>query len=261
MPVAFATGNRGFERSYFLGAPFDDLTFNQVLDLLRASDPSRPFGYIVTPNVDHVVRLEQHKHLDELYSGAWLSLCDSRPIYFLSKLRPQKLNHITGSDLSGALFERVIERGENVALIAANDKIVDEMRRHFPHVNFNAHIPPSNVAGNPEAFAACVDFAASSGCRFVLIGVGAPQSEKIAFEASKRPGARGIALCIGASLEFLAGEKKRAPVWMRKVGVEWVYRLSSEPKRLWRRYVYAFVPFGRLVLEEWRRKPSRQSSR
>jgi len=99
------------------------------------------------------------------------------------------------------------------------------------------------VAGNglaaviPDARAAVADFVIASEPDVVLFAVGAPQSELLCAEIAARGGARGVALCIGASLEFLTGAKRRAPRWMQRAGLEWLFRLLSEPRRLWRRYL------------------------
>jgi exopolysaccharide biosynthesis WecB/TagA/CpsF family protein len=81
------------------------------------------------------------------------------------------------------------------------------------------------------------------------MSVGAPQQEMAARAAMQRGDAVGVGLCCGAALEFLAGRKARAPRWMQKAGLEWLHRLSSEPARLWRRYLFE----GPAIFWIWRR--------
>ena len=245
-----------FQRSVFLGAPFDELTFDQVLRLLESSNAGDNFRYVVTPNVDHVVKMDRYKNICKYYEGSWLSLCDSKPIFTLSQAFSLDLSHVTGADLTGALFESVIEQSDCIALIAADAQIVTEIRRKFPHVNFSAHVPPMNLAADPEAFQKCVEFATTGRYRFLFIALGSPHSERIAFEVSRNPESRGVGLCIGASLAFLVGTKTRAPRWMRELGLEWFHRLALEPGRLWRRYLYSFLPLIRLFLVEVRNPPN-----
>jgi exopolysaccharide biosynthesis WecB/TagA/CpsF family protein len=89
----------------------------------------------------------------------------------------------------------------------------------------------------PEAIVKAAAFAAAQPSRFTFICVGAPQQELIAYAIAQRGDAMGVGLCVGAALEFLSGQTQRAPVWMRKAGLEWLYRLASEPGRLWKRYL------------------------
>ena len=241
-------------RERFLKAPFDSLGRAEVLALLsrapKDAEPG-PFRYVVTPNVDHVVRLGADPSLAPLYEGAWLSLCDSKPIAALSRLLiPGGLPHLPGSTLTEILFRSVIGPGDRIALVVAHPSLAAEMRAAFPEVAFEILSAPPDIDRDPAALAACAAFVASSTARFTFIAVGAPRSERIAFQASLDPAARGIALCVGASLEFLVGRKRRAPLWMQRAGLEWLHRLAGEPHRLWRRYLFGVAPLVRLALAE-----------
>jgi len=237
-------------RHYFLGSPFDGISQEAALHLIDASAPGRRLRYVVTPNVDHVVRLNAQIGLAIYYDQAWLSLCDSRPIAMLARAVSLDLPLAPGSDLTARLFASVIKDGDLVTLIAANDEIVQDMKTRYPAIRFRALVPPAGVLADPKALQDCIDFVVGEEARFVFIGIGSPQSEKIAHALSRHPDARGVALCTGAALEFLVGRKKRAPVWMRRFGLEWLHRLACDPKRLWRRYLYSFVPLLHLFAIE-----------
>jgi len=241
-------------RHYFLGAPFDCIVPNAVVNLVSDCGPGSRFRYIVTPNVDHVVRLNENAVLAEYYDRAWLSLCDSQPIARLARALSLDLPLVTGSDLTATLFKSVINNGDSITLIAANDRIVRNLELAYPSVRFRAFVPPQAVWTNPAALQSCVDFATRERARFIFIAIGSPQSEKIAHELLTHPDARGVGFCVGAALEFLTGMKKRPPAWMRRSGLEWLHRIASDPRRLWRRYVFAVVPFGRIVLGEIARR-------
>lgn len=238
------------KRRHFLGAPFDYLSEETAIDLISQSENTTPFRYLVTPNVDHVVRLKKNRELYKYYEGAWLSLCDSRPITGLAYLRSSHLPLVTGSDLTAVLFASVIRKGDLVTLIAANEDIFHAMEAAYPSVRFRAIIPPQGVLNDRAALDACIDFVVSAESRFVFIAIGSPQSEKIAYELSLHPDARGVGFCVGASLEFIVGAKKRAPLWMRRFSLEWLHRLMLDPKRLWRRYFGAVIPLVGLFFEE-----------
>jgi exopolysaccharide biosynthesis WecB/TagA/CpsF family protein len=101
------------------------------------------------------------------------------------------------------------------------------------------------------------DFVEREAPDITFLAIGAPQSELVAHRLAKRGRARGVALCIGASIEFLSGVRRRAPHWMQRAGLEWAFRLLSEPRRLWRRYVVE-GPRIFIIWYRWRRAfPSR----
>lgn len=238
-------------RLRFLGAPFDKVDYDEVVALIDAARTDETFKYIVTPNVDHVVRLSAQPDLDGLYEAAWLTLCDSRPIAFLAKAASLDLPLVTGSDLTVRLFDHVIREGDGIALIAPNEAVIAAMRAKYPHLRLRAYVPPLGVSENPEEITRCVQFILRERADFIFLAIGCPQSEKIAYALSRVEHATGLCLCIGASLEFITGMKKRAPYWMNRIGIEWLHRLASDPKRLWRRYVFALMPFGWLVVKEF----------
>lgn len=244
-------------RQYFLNAPFDLIDHDTVVEMMAKADPAGRFRYVVTPNADHVVRLNRQPELRPYYDNAWLTLCDSRPISLFARTRSREMTHVTGSDLTVSLFRSVIRPGDRIALIAGGEEVVSDLRSAFPDVDFRAHIPPMGLWTNTQAQNDCVSFALREGGRFLFITVGAPQSEKIAYLLSQQASATGIALCVGASLEFLVGTRKRAPFWMRRLSLEWLHRLASDPRRLWRRYVHGLVPLLMLFSGEIRNRPPR----
>ena len=226
-------------KSYeFLGTTFMPLTLEQTQDYLESCDKASNFKYLVTPNVDHLVRLwRETETYKPLYDGAWLSVCDSRILEVLAKLSAIPLSPVPGSDLTARLFQHVIKADEAVNVIGADKEISEIMRRDFGLSNLNHHEPPFGLKNKPDAIAACAEFVAQHPARFTFIVVGSPQQEMVAQACEARGDCTGIGLCVGASLEFLTGRVKRAPKWMQKARIEWLHRLASEPKRLWKRYL------------------------
>jgi exopolysaccharide biosynthesis WecB/TagA/CpsF family protein len=107
----------------------------------------------------------------------------------------------------------------------------------FPNVRFVQHVPPMGLYRNQAAMHDAAQFVAKSGAKFTFLAVGSPQSEALAHLIAGIPGAEGCGLCIGASIEFVTGQRKRAPLLVQRLSLEWCYRLVQEPRRLWRRYV------------------------
>ncbi len=240
----------------YLGLRFDQLDEDAVVDRLRARTSDAPFAYLVTPNVDHVVRLSRLSDDAEerrAYRRAGWSLCDSRILALLASLRGIRLPVVPGSDLTARLLLDVAAPGDRIALIGGREGDPTVLSRLRPDIVFVQHVPPMGLRDDPAARTAAVRFAIGSGARFILLATGSPQQELIAAEALDHPDARGTALCIGASIDFLAGREKRAPRWMQRLALEWLHRLLSDPARLWRRYL---VEGPRILLLAWRfRRP------
>lgn len=237
-------------RSSFLGVSFDCLDQSSVVSLLQKRRPSDPFCYVVTPNSDHIARIAAQPSLQEMYQKAWLCLCDSRPVQLLSKTVRRPLTHVTGSDLTGAIFERVLVSGDTVNLIVAREEIADKLMRLFPQIAFQFHVPPFGLIDKPDALLAAALFIIEHPARFTFVAIGSPQSELIVSRAKEDQSASGTALCVGASLEFITGDRPRAPAWMNKSGLEWMHRIATDPRRLWKRYAFSVLPLLQLYWQE-----------
>jgi exopolysaccharide biosynthesis WecB/TagA/CpsF family protein len=221
----------------FLDVRFDCLSFREVLRRLGAVTSATPYGYVVTPNVDHIVRLHREPALRTFYQGANLCLCDSRVLRLLARLSGLKMTLVAGSDLAAALFRDVVRPGDTIAIVGATPDFLERIRTKFPGVKFVQHVPPMGLRNDVEARHRAAAFLASADARFGFITVGSPQQEMIANEARGLAGAKGVSLCVGAGLEFLTGEQKRAPRLFQRLGLEWAHRLATNPRRLWRRYL------------------------
>lgn len=209
-----------------------------VVDALAAPR----FRYVVTPNVDHVVRLHNG---DPAWRGAFVAaeahadLCvnDSRILHALARRSGVELPTVPGSDLTQTLLEQGVPDGTRVALIGGSANDATWLRSQLPHAAVLQFDPPMGVLRSASAQQAIVDFIEAEQPQLTLFAIGAPQSEIVAHQLQQRGRAVGVALCIGASIEFLTGAKRRAPRVMQKLGLEWAFRLASEPRRLWRRYL------------------------
>ncbi len=229
-------------RPVFAGVPFDNFERDRLLGELAARDPSAAFAYIVTPNVDHVVRLhrsagDSRDGFGLAYRDAFARLCDSRIIGLLARVRGVSLAVLPGSDLTVALFESLIGAGDRIAIVGGTLAELEELRRRYPAVSFAQHIPPMGLRDDPAAMADAAAFVERQSARFVFLAVGSPQQEVLASLIRKRGTATGMGLCVGAAIAFLAESQSRAPPWMQRVGLEWLYRLLQDPRRLWRRYL------------------------
>lgn len=228
------------DRIEFLGVGFDQLTENEVLDRLRQVTDRSPYGYVVTPNVDHVVQLNQAANGAELldhFRGADLAVCDSRVLKLLAWSHGLRLTVVPGSDLTVRLFRDVIDPGDRIAVVGGSDALIKDLAVLYQGVTFVHFCPPMGLRHNVVARQEAADFIASAGARFTLLAVGSPQQEMIAAAVRSHGDAVGMTLCIGASLDFITGRQRRAPRLVQRLSLEWAYRLLADPRRLWRRYL------------------------
>jgi N-acetylglucosaminyldiphosphoundecaprenol N-acetyl-beta-D-mannosaminyltransferase len=225
------------ESIYFAGSRFDTGSIEDaVLSIL--AETRGCFKYVVTPNVHHMVRLlEDPATLRPLYERAWLVFCDSRVLSRMAWLSGRRLPVITGSDLTARLIARAGEQRLTIALIGPTAAACAALGSRYPGVNIVFHTPPMGFIKSECEVQRCVDFAIKTQAPLIFLAVGMPQQEILASRLADHPQARGVGLCIGASIDFLTGEQRRAPVWVQKAGLEWLHRLLSDPRRLASRYL------------------------
>lgn len=222
----------------FLGVAFDRLDRHAATARVLEMAGCAGFAYVVTPNVDHIVQLETagDPDLAAAYRDAALCLCDSRIVARLARWSGGDLPVVAGSDLTYDLLEHALP-ATCVAVVGGNRALHLDLVERYPRFAWVFYEPPMGVRRNPAARRQIAEFIEQSAANVIFFAIGAPQSEIVCAEIRMRGRARGVALCIGASLEFLSGAKRRAPLWMQRASLEWLYRLMSEPRRLWRRYL------------------------
>lgn len=225
------------QRVTFLDTPLDLITQQVALKYLQQHDRHCSFAYVVTPNVDHVLRCHGSAAVAKRYQQACLSLCDSRILAagaFMKGLAIPEV--ITGSGLTRMLFEQVLTPQHRITIIGGSDDMVARLKARYTLDKVFHHNPPMGFIYDEQAIEACGQFVASHKSDLILLAVGSPQQEALAARLQTRADCRGLGLCIGASLLFLTGFERRAPSWISRIGMEWFYRLCQNPRRLWRRY-------------------------
>lgn len=236
--VLFLDRRVNIRRISFLGVDFvpmnDNVFFRRVIEKSKTNEP---FAYVVTPNVDHIVRLNKDKKLAPLYEKAWLCVSDSRILEIFAKISGINLPPCLGSDLAARLFAEDILYDEDVTIIGADKEVVDAVKEIYGLTNVNWYEPPMGLKNKPDEIRKCAQFIADHPARFHFLCVGAPQQEMVAKATLDLGKARGVGLCLGASLDFLAGKTERAPKIIQKMRLEWLHRLTSEPQRMWKRYL------------------------
>lgn len=236
----------------YLGLTFDPRPIDDIVAALLR--PAAACITVVTPNVDHLVRLHRAGRdalLWPAYHDATLRLCDSRVVARLAHLQGVRLPVVPGSDLTARLFEQ-LQPGDTIAIVGGEAQTRDALAARRSDIVIAQHIPPMGMLNNPAAMAAAVAFIVATHARFTFLAVGSPQQELLAMQVRAAPHAHGVVLCIGAGIEFLTGRLQRAPVWMQRSGIEWLHRLLSNPRRLWRRYL---IDGPRIFVLAWQHPP------
>jgi len=209
-----------------------------VEEWLASRDSKSEFAYVVTPNVDHIVRLNKSDaNIRKAYLNATLCVCDSRVLMNLASICGVKLTLVPGSDLVQTMFDTMLRPGDCVCLIGGRRDYPLAIKLLYPEITVMHFDPPMGVLYNPAARAEAIDFVRKANARVILVGIGSLQQVILAYEMSEAGDIRGTALCIGAAVDFVVGTKQRAPVIWQKMSLEWLWRLREEPRRLARRYL------------------------
>jgi exopolysaccharide biosynthesis WecB/TagA/CpsF family protein len=237
----------------FLGLSFLDAEAANVAERLAQRPPDTPFAYLVTPNADHFVRLARRPGLYPLYEHAeWRCLDSMAVAHGAGWLGLRAPRVATGCDILAAILDRHLRPGDRLTIIGLDPAGVAVLRLLLPWVEVAHHLPPQRLGQDPQAFARAVRFAVAHPARFTLLAVGSPVQEQLA-AAIQAAGATGIGLCVGAALDVWTGLAPRAPAWLRRLGLEWLFRLWREPRRLARRYLIDdWAVLRLLVLARWR---------
>lgn len=239
------------KRPYILNVRFDNLRLDELLERLQHG------GVVFTPNVDHLMKLQRDRDFYRVYRSADYRVCDSQILMLVARwLGSPLVEKISGSDLFPA-FYRYYRRDESVRifLLGAAEGVADRARDRINRLVgremvVGAYSPPFGFEHDLEECAQIIQRIQDSGATVLAVGLGAPKQELwIDRYRHALPGVRTI-LAIGATLDFEAGQVSRSPRWMSQVGLEWLYRLLMEPRRLWRRYLLEDLPFFRLALKQ-----------
>lgn len=216
--------------------------------------------YVVTPNVDHTVMFQSQADLRQAYADASLVLADGAPVVLASRLLRRPLpERVAGSDLVPAVFEQANKNDQRplkVFLLGAGPGVASRaalaIEQRWPNIEVvGIYSPPLGFENDECENDRILAMIAEAKPQLLLVGLGAPKQELWVQRYADRLQTKA-ALCVGATIDFLAGEKSRSPIWMRRLGLEWLHRLSTEPSRLAKRYLRDAWIFPQLVWREWR---------
>jgi N-acetylglucosaminyldiphosphoundecaprenol N-acetyl-beta-D-mannosaminyltransferase len=225
------------------GVKIYPITFNETVEtLLRWIDEGKTGRFIVTPNLNHLVLYQDNADFRDAYEKASLVVPDGRYVILISRILGRSLPEpVNGSDLVPALMEESKRRGNlTVFLLGAMPGIAEaaaaKIESRWSHVNVvGTYSPPLGFETDPLENQSIIDRINKVAPDLLIVGVTPPRQEIWLSKHAAQISA-SASICAGATIDFLAESKPRAPLWMQKSGMEWVFRALSEPRRLMPRY-------------------------
>lgn len=229
-------------RIKFLNTEVDNLTMDEAIERIEQLILEKKTSYVVTPNVDHIVKLEDDEEFQNVYKEADLILTDGMPLIWISNFKGIKIKEkLSGSDLFPKVCDLASKKGYKVFLLGAAEgvaaKAAENLKLKYKELNVVGTYSPSyGFQNNEDEINKIVDMINQVKPDILAVGLGAPKQEKFLYEFRDKLNVP-VSLAIGASIDFEAGNINRAPKWMQKCGFEWFYRLCKEPKRMFKRYL------------------------
>jgi exopolysaccharide biosynthesis WecB/TagA/CpsF family protein len=229
------------EKHDVLGVSVSSLDYRTLTDrVAQAAEAHIPVIVDFCP-VDLIVQANRDVSLRQTLNSFDIVCPDGQPVrWYLNYFYKARLaERVCGTQGMMAVCEVAAARGIPIYLYGSTPHTLrlleTRLRSSIPTLSINGIESPPFRPLTPEEDAAVVRRMNESGAGLVFIGIGSPKQENFAWE--HRTQIRPVSLCVGAAFDFIAGTKARAPQWMQKFGLEWLFRLCSEPRRLWRRYL------------------------
>lgn len=236
------------------GIDIHNMTMNEAIQKIDEMIRKNEKGYIVTPNVDHVVKLQKDDEFRKVYGSASLVLTDGMPIVWGARLAGKRIvERVSGSDLMPGVCKYAWENGKSIFILGAGPgvalKAAESLKKRYDGIKIDTYSPSYGFENNKEENEHILHMINEAKPDILFVGVGAPKQEKWLYNNLDKLEVK-VGLGIGASIDFIAGNIRRAPKWMQKSGLEWFYRFVSEPGRLFRRYFIEDMAFIPMVMKE-----------
>ena len=244
-------------RIKFMNTEIDNLTMAETLSAIEDLIQQKKNAYIVTPNVDHIVKLESNELLKASYSEADLILTDGKPLVWASKIYRKPIKEkISGSDLFPELCKLAAEKHYSMFFLGAKEGVAaraaENLKIKYPGLEVvGCYAPPWGFEKDSTELDKIEKMIKDAKPHILILALGCPKQEIFAHQFRNRFNVP-VSLCLGATLDFSAGRVKRAPRWMANVGLEWLFRLCQEPKRMFKRYVLEDWKFAGLFVKYYR---------
>lgn len=229
-------------RMKFINTYIDNCTKEEAIEYIEKCIGERRIGHIITPNVDQIVRIEKDDYFRKICNNAELLLVDGTPLLWIAKWYGTPIKEkICGSDLVPKLCEVAAKKGYKVFLLGAAEgvavKAALNLQKKYPGLNIvGTYSPPFGFEKDQDELSRIDHMLYESKADMLFVGMGVPKQDIFIFEhmnTYKIP----MSFSIGATIDFEAGVQKRAPKWINRIGMEWLYRLALDPRRMFQRYI------------------------
>lgn len=237
-----------------LGVAFDNVTLREAVGRIDAMIASGRSHHVVTANVDFLVQARHDLELQRILLDAPLVLCDGTPLVWASRLFGNPLpERVAGADVVPELIRVASERQYRVFFLGtteeANTSAISRLCAQFPRLQIGHYSPPFRPLLEMDD-ADIIRRIRAAKPDLLFVAFGCPKAEKWLAMHHRELGVP-VAMGVGATIDFLAGNVKRAPLWMQRGGLEWIYRLSQEPRRLFKRYATDLRHFSEAIVRQW----------
>lgn len=229
-------------RMKFMNTEIDNLTMQETLQAINQLIQENKSAYVVTPNVDHIVQLETNRELQEVYKNAALILTDGKPLLWVANWYGTPIKEkISGSDLFPLLCNMAAAKGYKMFFLGAAEGVAKRAAENLTMKYKGLQVvgtysPPFGFENNKNEMDKIKNMIKASKPDILIVGLGCPKQEKFMYHHCKELGVP-ISLGLGASFDFEAGNIKRAPRWMANHGLEWLFRITQDPRRMAKRYL------------------------
>jgi N-acetylglucosaminyldiphosphoundecaprenol N-acetyl-beta-D-mannosaminyltransferase len=233
----------------------DNVDFREAIERIDSLVKQNTGAYVLTPNVDHLVKLKDDLFFQEIYERADLVVPDGMPLLWISRFLKMPLKEkVSGSDLVPFLCEMARDKGYRLFFLGGREGAAlaakEKLESRFPGIQIvGTYCPSFGFENELEENRTLMRIIKEAQPHVLLVGLGAPKQEKWIYKYYRETGVP-VSIGVGVTFEFISGMIKRAPLWMQRVGLEWFWRLIKEPRRLWKRYLIDDPTFFWLVLKQ-----------
>lgn len=241
-------------RMKFMNTYIDNCTKEEAIEYIEKCIKERRIRHVITPNVDQIVRMEKDAYFRKICNNAELLLTDGTPLLWIAKWYGTPIKEkICGSDLVPELCQIAANKGYKVFLLGAAEgvaaKAASNLQRKYPGLDIaGTYSPPFGFEKDQDELDRIDQMLFDSKADMLFVGMGVPKQDIFIFEHMniyKIP----MSFSIGATIDFEAGIQKRAPKWINRIGMEWLYRFFQNPKKMFKRYFVDDIKIVKLALK------------
>ncbi len=240
------------EKQALLNVRVNNVSMTEALNAICRFVEEKQKSYVVAINVDVVVKIEKDAYLKRITDEADITLVDGKPLVWIAKWHKHPVKaKISGSDLVPELCNIAANKAYSIFIIGGKEGVAEQakqnLERDYPGIRIvGTYAPLFGFEKNPAELETINKLISSVHPDIVIACFGCPKQEKWVYENYRKYDGL-VSICAGATVDFLAGSVSRAPTWMSEHGLEWVYRLFQEPKRLFKRYLVEDLEIIKLI--------------